>query len=79
MSDSDILRGVPQIHAYVNSLMDKPLSERQVYRAIEFGEIPSSGKLLGQHLASKTAIRAALGIAESNDAAVLRKRVRVRI
>ena len=61
MSDSEILRGVPAIRAFMNAIMDTPLSARQVYRAIELQEIPTTGKLLGQHTASKRAICATLG------------------
>ena len=70
MSDSEILRGVPAIRAFMNAIMDAPLSERQVYTALELGQIPSK-KLLGQYIVSKTAIRTALG-ADSDSAPTTR-------
>jgi hypothetical protein len=60
MSDSDILRGCPQIRAFINTLLETPLSERQVYAALELRQLPSK-KFLGQYVCLKAAIRAALG------------------
>lgn len=57
--NKDGLRRLSNITAYVNTLLDEPMTERQVYQAISDGDLPG-GVFRKQMIASKAALRAAI-------------------
>ena len=60
--DIEVLVGGDEIQEYTNRLLRRPLTKRQLYRAIELGKIPINGKLGSRFITTRGAIRRALGI-----------------